>query len=65
MVGIFLGRGLVAVIAWLNSPSEEDRIVAQLRSLARTVSFEPDAVPTEILVREERILAYLTEDAQD
>lgn len=62
--GILLGVGLVTVIAWLNIPSEEDRIVGQLRNFTKAVSVGPDTVPTEIAAREQKILTYVAEDAQ-
>lgn len=62
--GLLLGAGLVAVIAWLNIPSEEDRIGGRLRDFTKAVSVGPDTAPTEIAAREQKILTYFAEDAQ-
>ena len=62
--GLLLGVGLVTVIVWLNMPSEEDRIVGQLRDFTKAVSVGPDTAPTEIAAREQKILTYVAEDAQ-
>ena len=62
--GLLLGVGLVTVIAWLNIPSEEDRIVGQLRDFTKAVSVGPDTAPIEIAAREQKLLTYVAEDAQ-
>ena len=62
--GLLLGAGLVTVIAWLNIPSEEDRIVGRLRDFTKAVSVGPDTAPTEIAAREQKNSTYVAEDAQ-
>ena len=66
MKWVVVGLGVVAVAGavWVLFPTEENRILSRLESLAEAASLEPDPSPIGRAARGARIAAYFTEGAR-